>query len=114
MKKSLWVLPILLISCGMSDEERLAQRQAQYAQDVAAVQQQCLNFGYKKSDQLFPFCVQTQYDALIEARRLEFQRRMAGWQAISDAGAALQGSSSSTYKCKKDFGIGDTYTCNED
>lgn len=114
MKKSFWALPILLISCGMSDEEIKAQREAQYRQDIAAVQQQCKSFGYKKSDQFFPFCVQTQYDALIEARRLEYQRRMAGWQALSDAGRALQGNSNPTYKCKKDFGIGETYTCNSD
>ena len=114
MNKLLCVLPVLLISCGMSEEEIQAQREAQYKQDIAAVQQQCINFGYKRSDQFFPFCVQTQYDALIEARRLEFQRRMAGWQAISDAGKAMQGNSSQTYRCKKDYGFGDTYTCNED
>jgi len=114
MNRIYFLFPVLLVACSMSEEEIQEHRQAQYRQDLAAVQQQCKSFGYKINDQFFPFCVQTQYDALIEARRLEFQRRMAGWQAISDAGRALQGNPSTTYKCEKDFGIGETYTCNSD
>ena len=77
MNKFLWTLPILLISCGMSDEEMRAQREAQYKRDIAAVQQQCVSFGYEENDQFFPFCVQTQYEALLDARRAEYQQRAA-------------------------------------
>ena len=95
MNKLLWALPILLISCGMSEEEIKAQREAQYKQDMASVQRQCDSFGYQRSDQFFPFCVQTQYKALLEARRAEYQQRVAAYQAISNAGRAMQGYSNS-------------------
>ncbi len=107
-----FVIFILSLSgCMMSDEERQKQRQAQYRLDLSHARGECVNFGFKTSDQLFPSCVNTQYNKLIEARNIAFQRRMAAWQAVEDAGRALQGPPETTYKCKKDFGISGTYTC---
>ena len=95
----------------MSQEEIEAERKAQYEADMAQVKSQCLGFGYKTTDTLFPWCISTMYSQLIDARNLQFQQRMAAFQAISDAGRAMQGKPSDTYKCKKDFSVIDSYTC---
>lgn len=109
-------LPILFVlsACGMSDEEIRLQREQQYRHDMGMAQRQCLAFGFKANDNMFPLCVTTQYNNIIQARNAEFQQRMASWQAIRDAGQALQGPPTSTYKCTRDFGLGDSYTCESD
>lgn len=94
MRRSLLLLPLLTISCGMSEEQRQAQLEAQYKHDLQSAQQQCVNFGYNVRSELFSFCVQTQYKAIIDGRRAEYERRMAGWQAVADAGRAMQGATS--------------------
>lgn len=112
---SIFLTAILSLSACMSDEERKAQQQAQYQTDVTAAGVHCETIGFKKNTPLFAQCVQLEYQNILQRREIQ---RQAFWesisqadQAMSNAGAAMQGDKTPSYNCKRDFGIMNTYTC---
>ena len=78
-------LSLALVGCGVSYEER---RKAQ----ISAATDLCVSYGFTRGTNAIAQCVQTA-TARAEADRI---RR---WQAIKEAGEALQGPATTTTNC---------------
>ena len=87
MKKLLLILGLSLglVGCGVSYEER---RKAQ----ISAATDLCVSYGYSRGTSAIAQCIQT------ETARAEEDRRRR-WQAIAEAGEALQGPATTTTNC---------------
>lgn len=89
----------MLVSCGMSDEEKAAAKAEQYKVDVAQATSQCKSFGFNQNTQSFSNCLQLAYNGIVNQRRAEAAERnrqfYAAMSGLKAAGQSLQSQDSS-------------------